>query len=58
MKKKTTSIKVEPELWKDLKVYCAGKEITMNLFIERQIKKGMEEEDGLSNVQPRDEDNS
>jgi len=37
--KKTTSLKIEPIIWDDLKVYCAKKKISMSLFIEKVIEK-------------------
>lgn len=45
--KTTKSLKIEPEIWMDLKVHCAKKKMSMSLFIEKAIQDKMEEEDEL-----------
>ncbi|MCK4649706.1 hypothetical protein KAT36_00595 [Candidatus Pacearchaeota archaeon] len=42
MKRVTTSIKVNPELWKEVKIYCirSGREISD--YLEELIKKDQE----------------
>lgn len=37
--KKATSIKIEPELLKELKKYCIDHEITLTAQMEKLIKK-------------------
>ncbi len=39
MVRKTTSIKIDPELWKKVKKYCIDLEIDMSDFIEGLLKK-------------------
>ena len=39
--KKTTSIKIDPELWKEVKKYAIDHDISVTDFIERILKKEM-----------------
>lgn len=39
MKRETTSIKIDPELWKKAKKYCIDKDITVSELIEDLVKK-------------------
>ena len=39
MERKTTSIKIDPELWKEVKKYCIDKEIDISEYLEGIIKK-------------------
>lgn len=39
MKRETTSIKIDPELWKKAKKYCIDKDITVSELIEGLVKK-------------------
>lgn len=41
MQRKTTSIKIEPELWKKVKKYCIDKEIDVSDYIEELIRKNL-----------------
>ncbi len=36
--RKTTSIKIDPELWKETKKHCIDKEIDISDYIEKLIK--------------------
>ena len=42
MERKTTSIKIDPELWKKVKKYCIDKEIDVSEYIEGLVKADME----------------
>jgi len=42
MKRKTTSFKIDPEIWKKVKIYCAEKEIDIADFLEESIKEKLE----------------
>ncbi|MBS3056913.1 MAG: hypothetical protein J4473_05785 [Candidatus Aenigmarchaeota archaeon] len=37
--KVTTSIKIDPELWKNVKIYCIKNNIEISEFIEKILKK-------------------
>lgn len=37
--RKTTSIKVNPQLWKEVKKYCIDKNMGVSDFLENLIKK-------------------
>ena len=41
MERKTTSIKMDPELWKKVKKHCIDKEIDISEFIEDLLKKNL-----------------
>jgi len=41
MQRKTTSIKIDPELWKKVKVHCAKEDIDISKYLESLIKKGL-----------------
>jgi len=42
MQRKTTSIKIDPELWKKVKIYCINKGIDISEYLEELIKKDLE----------------
>jgi hypothetical protein len=37
--RKTTSIKIDPALWKEVKKYCIDKDLDISDFLEELIKK-------------------
>ena len=39
--RKTTSIKIDPDIWKEAKKYCIDKEIEVSYYIESLIKKNL-----------------
>lgn len=39
--RKTTSIKIEPELWKKLKKHCIDKDTDISDYLEKLIKKDL-----------------
>lgn len=39
MKRVTTSIKVNPQLWKEVKKYCIDKDINVSDLLEQLLKK-------------------
>lgn len=39
--RKTTSIKVDPELWKRVKKHCIDKDIDISDFIEKLLRKNL-----------------
>ena len=39
MKKKTTSLKINPIVWKRVKLYCIEKEIEISDWLEKLIEK-------------------
>ena len=39
--KKTTSIKIDPDLWKEVKLYCIKEEIDISNYLEKLIKKDL-----------------
>jgi len=41
MIRKTTSIKIDPELWKKVKKICIDKDIDVSVYIEDLIKKDL-----------------
>ena len=41
MERKTTSIKMDPELWKRVKKHCIDIEIDISEFIEDLLKKNL-----------------
>lgn len=40
-KKVTTSLKVNPELWKEAKKHCIDRDIDLSVYIEELIKKDL-----------------
>lgn len=38
----TTSIKVKPELWKEVKIYCLKNDIEVSQFVEQVLKMAIE----------------
>lgn len=41
MEKKVTSIKVDPEVWKEVKKHCIDKELDVSDYLEALIKKDL-----------------
>jgi len=41
MKRKTTSIKIDPEIWKQVKIHCATQEIEICDYLESLLKKDL-----------------
>jgi len=41
MERKTTSIKIDPELWKTLKKHCIDKDMDISDYLEGLIKKDL-----------------
>ena len=41
MERKTTSLKIDPELWKNVKKHCIDKEIDISEYLEGLIKKDL-----------------
>ena len=41
MARKTTSIKIEPDLWKKVKKHCIDKDTDISDYIESLIKKDL-----------------
>ncbi len=41
MIRKTTSIKIDPELWKKVKKHCIDKDMDISDFIEDLLKKNI-----------------
>jgi hypothetical protein len=41
MERKTTSLKINPELWKEVKKACIDKEIEISEYLESLIKKDL-----------------
>ncbi|MEK6897929.1 MAG: hypothetical protein AABX28_01070 [Nanoarchaeota archaeon] len=39
MERKTTSIKVSPQLWEDVKIFCIRQKIDISDWLEEIIKK-------------------
>ena len=43
--KKTTSIKVDPEKWKAVKIYCLERDIEVSDFLNTLIDKALKKKD-------------
>ena len=41
MQRKTTSLKIDPELWKEVKKHCIDDNINISKYIENLIKKDL-----------------
>jgi len=41
MLRKTTSIKIDPELWKKVKKHCIDEEIDVSEYLENLIRKDL-----------------
>ena len=41
MLRKTTSIKIDPQLWKDVKKHCIDKDIDISEYIENLVRKDL-----------------
>ena len=39
MARKTTSLKIEEELWKEVKIYCIKNNIEISELVEKLLKK-------------------
>jgi len=39
MEKKTTSIKINPDLWQEVKIYCIKNKIDISDWLEKIIKE-------------------
>jgi len=46
MVRKTTSLKIDEELWKEAKIYCIKKNILISEYIEKLLKKGLKKKGG------------
>jgi hypothetical protein len=44
VKRKTTSLKIDEELWKKLKIKCIQENINISEFLEDLIKRGLKDE--------------
>jgi len=42
MGRKTTSIKIDPELWKRVKKFCIDKEVDVSEYLEKLIKEDLD----------------
>jgi hypothetical protein len=42
MEKKTTSIKIDPELWKKVRKHCIDEEVDISAYLEELIKKDLQ----------------
>lgn len=49
MKRKTTSLKIDPEIWKSAKKKCIDEEISISEYIESLIKKDIGKGGGSKN---------
>ena len=43
MERVTTSIKIDPQLWKEVKKYCIDKGINLSEYLEGLIKKDLKQ---------------
>jgi hypothetical protein len=41
MKRATTSIKIDPVLWKEVKKHCIDKDLEISEYLEKLIKKDL-----------------
>jgi len=41
MQRKTTSLKIDPKIWKEAKIHCVKKEIKISEYIEKLIQRDM-----------------
>ena len=41
MARKTTSLKIDEELWKKVKIHCIQQDFEISEYIEELIKKGL-----------------
>ncbi len=39
--RKTTSLKIDPQIWKEVKKFCIDKEIEISEYLESLIKKDL-----------------
>jgi len=40
----TTSIKVNPEVWREVKIYCIRKKVEISEFVEKSLKEAMKKQ--------------
>ena len=43
MKRKTTSFKIDPRVWRQVKIHCATEEIDICDYLEDLVKKDLKE---------------
>ena len=43
-RRKTTSIKIDPELWKKVKKHCIDKDIEVSEYIEEVVQKDLKQD--------------
>ncbi len=43
-RRKTTSLKVDPELWKKVKKHCIDKDIEVSEYVEEVIEKDLKDD--------------
>ncbi len=41
MERKTTSIKINPEIWKKVKIHCTTEDIEIGDYLENLLKKDL-----------------
>ena len=41
MERKTTSIKVNPNLWEEVKIFCIRQKVDISDWLEKIIKEGL-----------------
>jgi len=41
MQRKTTSLKIDPKIWKEAKIHCVKKEIKISEYIEELIRENI-----------------
>ncbi len=41
MERKTTSIKINPQLWKEVRKHCIDKEVDISEYLEELIKENL-----------------
>ena len=49
MVRKTTSLKIDPELWKEVKIHCINKGVDISDWLEKVIKKDLKKSSGGKN---------
>ncbi|MDE1828153.1 MAG: hypothetical protein KGH65_03275 [Candidatus Micrarchaeota archaeon] len=47
MERKTTSIKIDPELWKRVKKFCIDEEVDVSEYLEKLIKVDLDKKKAL-----------
>ena len=41
MERKTTSIKISPELWQEVKIHCISQQVDISDWLEKIIKENL-----------------